>query len=536
MKKLLAALGLFAVLWAGAASAQTACSTQSLQAVLNQFADTAPANSITPQNVRNLACSAFAWAGGGTSIQAFGAKCDGTTDDTTAILAAIAAVTNPGVLTVPNTGSPCLFSSALTITGKTSLAFAPGAQLECTAAAITCLTINEGGNFQGQAFYNVSIIAGGAATSSATTILLLFNADGGGAMLVNPNIQGAAAGKCIQIAGMTYDMEIYGGVVRNCQTRLSMASGASISMLRVRDMIFQTDTGVVSGSNKDMDLINAAVVLIDGVHFIDTATSSGTIVGVDCGDATLSSGGCNGLSIHDSLFEGAYTNYVQTGFGTYSGSATANEIYVEHNHFNTAATGSNVYNFKQTSRVFIGAQSWPGNLIAGKYVTLDSASGPGIVSDSAFNSSFYSDSTTGANTLTYITGQGSTITQGLVSPSTIFAQGGVNVSHLLVSQTAPTINSGFGTSPLIAANNGPAAFTVNVGTGGSASSGVIGLPTATNGWNCKAVDTTTQSANVAQTIQTAQSTSSVTLSSFNDVMASHAWAASDILLVNCLAY
>lgn len=99
-------------------------------------------------------------------------------------------------------------------------------------------------------------------------------------------------------------------------------------------------------------------------------------------------------------------------------------------------------------------------------------------------------------------------------------------SMLLVSPTAPTISSGFGTSPSIVNNNGTAAFTINVGTGGVATSGVIGLPTASNGWNCFATDRTS---NIV-TRETATTTTTVTLT------AASAWGASDILQVSCFAY
>lgn len=102
----------------------------------------------------------------------------------------------------------------------------------------------------------------------------------------------------------------------------------------------------------------------------------------------------------------------------------------------------------------------------------------------------------------------------------------IGASVILVSATAPTISSGFGTSPSIVANNGTAAFTVNVGTGGVATSGVIGLPTATTGWNCFVIDRT----NNTVTRETATTTTSATLT------AAAAWAASDILQVSCFGY
>lgn len=99
-------------------------------------------------------------------------------------------------------------------------------------------------------------------------------------------------------------------------------------------------------------------------------------------------------------------------------------------------------------------------------------------------------------------------------------------ANLLLSGNAPTISSGFGTSPSVASSNGSATFRVNVGTGGVATSGVIGLTAATTGWNCQVTDMT----NNTVTRETASTTTTVT------VTAAAAWAASDILIFNCAAY
>lgn len=111
-------------------------------------------------------------------------------------------------------------------------------------------------------------------------------------------------------------------------------------------------------------------------------------------------------------------------------------------------------------------------------------------------------------------------------------------SVILIASTAPTVSSGFGTSPTIASNNGTAAFTINVGTGGTASSGVVGLLAATTGWNCFVNDLTAAAAHVAyNTRQTASTTTSATLENqTTSTGVAVAWAASDILRVSCFAY
>lgn len=114
----------------------------------------------------------------------------------------------------------------------------------------------------------------------------------------------------------------------------------------------------------------------------------------------------------------------------------------------------------------------------------------------------------------------------------------ITETNLLLSNAAPTISSGFGTSPSISANNGTAAFRVNVGTGGTATSGVIGMPTATTGWNCNVDNFTAAGAHVAyNTRQTASTTTSVTVENqTTSTGAAVAWAASNILQLSCFAY
>lgn len=108
---------------------------------------------------------------------------------------------------------------------------------------------------------------------------------------------------------------------------------------------------------------------------------------------------------------------------------------------------------------------------------------------------------------------------------------------VLFINTAPTVASGFGaTSPTVVANNGTAAFTVNVGTGTIASTGVITMPSSTNGWACKITDLTTKSASVGQTLETATTATSVTVGNYTDVMATGSWTASDVLQFNCTGY
>jgi hypothetical protein len=112
--------------------------------------------------------------------------------------------------------------------------------------------------------------------------------------------------------------------------------------------------------------------------------------------------------------------------------------------------------------------------------------------------------------------------------------GAIKMPNLLSSPTAPTISSGFGTSPSVTHNNGTASFSINVGTGGSATSGVVGLPTASNAWACSAADTGTTP--TGQTEQTATSTTTATLTNYSRTTGlAAAWTASEIIQISCWA-
>ena len=149
----------------------------------------------------------------------------------------------------------------------------------------------------------------------------------------------------------------------------------------------------------------------------------------------------------------------------------------------------------------------------------------------AFNSIIADAGISRASAATIDIGNG---TQGNTSGTVQASKYNIGTVAFIMS-TAPTISSGFGTSPTVPNSNGPGSFTVNVGTGGSATSGVVGLPTAAHGWNCHAVDNT----NVA-TIETecvTTSTTTATCTSYSRTTGSPtAWSASDILGLSCFPY
>lgn len=119
---------------------------------------------------------------------------------------------------------------------------------------------------------------------------------------------------------------------------------------------------------------------------------------------------------------------------------------------------------------------------------------------------------------------------------------GTNVAFGLAAaamiNTAPTVTSA-GTSPSVTASNGTAAFRVNVGTGGTATTIVMAMPTATTGWNCDAQNLTANAANRANqhVVQQSSTTTAVTVQNQTiSTGAALAFTASDIVRFICVAY
>ena len=100
---------------------------------------------------------------------------------------------------------------------------------------------------------------------------------------------------------------------------------------------------------------------------------------------------------------------------------------------------------------------------------------------------------------------------------------------------APTISSGFGTAPSILAN-GTAAFQVTVGSGGTANTGSLVMPTAPNGWVCSVTDITTTAIDAVDK-QVSTSASLIGVAQINTTNGNPiAWTAGDVLLFQCTAF
>ncbi|MGB8517039.1 MAG: hypothetical protein WCD45_04030 [Gallionella sp.] len=126
---------------------------------------------------------------------------------------------------------------------------------------------------------------------------------------------------------------------------------------------------------------------------------------------------------------------------------------------------------------------------------------------------------------------GSLIANGSLYTTTIRAANGALISV----GTNPTITGGLGTAPSIVAN-GSMAFTITVGTGGTASSGVISMggAAAATGWNCIVTPAGAPQAG-AVTYAASTSTTSITVTNYTQSTGvALAWTAGQVLNFHCL--
>ena len=108
---------------------------------------------------------------------------------------------------------------------------------------------------------------------------------------------------------------------------------------------------------------------------------------------------------------------------------------------------------------------------------------------------------------------------------------------IIVDMIKPTIGSGFGVGASVVSGTSNFAFTVNVGTGGTASTGVIQFTNAApNGWVTTVTNRTTTSSTVFLTKGTTNSATSITLTNYAAAGTAAAWNASDILEVSCTGF
>ena len=117
-------------------------------------------------------------------------------------------------------------------------------------------------------------------------------------------------------------------------------------------------------------------------------------------------------------------------------------------------------------------------------------------------------------------------TGGAATVAGSFGASSYNLNALTFSAALPTVVSGFGSglAGTIVTASTATAFRVTVGTNAGGTTGIIGLPTAGNFWNCDLWDMTTP---LDVTQQTSATTSQVTFTT------TVAWTTGDVLIGRC---
>jgi len=275
-----------------------------------------------------------------------------------------------------------------------------------------------------------------------------------------------------------------------------------------------------------------------------------TNVTATAGALSLGASGTVGSVALGNATSGTVTlNTVTGALGSVTASLPANTGTIAETNLAQTFSAAQTYSAAQTNSV-AGAASTPGMTVSGAPYTAGSAT--------TDFPQFYMN-TTGASAVTTFSTSGSYI--GINSASgfagnylTFHANGGGDVfkvnssgnvyatslvnntsGHILWSATAPVIGT-CGTSPSIVANNGTSAFTVNVGTGGTASTCTVTMPTATTGWGCSVSPNGAPQA-AAITYSAPTSTTLITLTNYTlTTGVALAWPTGTVLNVNCTGY
>lgn len=155
---------------------------------------------------------------------------------------------------------------------------------------------------------------------------------------------------------------------------------------------------------------------------------------------------------------------------------------------------------------------------AGSYFGINSASG--------FAGNYLTFHNNGGGDVFKVTSAGTVFTTGITNNTS---------GHILLSATAPVIGT-CGTTPSIVAQNGTAAFTVNVGSGGTATTCTVTMPAATTGWSCPVFPNGAPQA-AAEVFAVPTSTTLITISNYTaSTGIALAFPASAVYNVNCVAY
>jgi hypothetical protein len=372
---------------------------------------------------------------------------------------------------------------------------------------------------------NVSV-NDGAFTATPTSGILLTNAGGGSSnnTFINPRIEGVNGDGIVYVA--TQSNTIIGGT-----SEANTGRGLYLSGLCTANTFIGMDIEANSGSPE--------VQVGDGTNacrhtkFINTLVQNQITLSNNAKETSIDSGSYGSIVINAGALVSTISNGVQ--YGSLTDNGTSTQRFSEN-----AATPNTL-----AATSFAGVATFPTSPMLPNDIPIQFKTSAGGTLNGVWNTAadqmliqYLATKSmrvrNSSNTVALTVDDSGTTVAG-----TLVASAAVNLNAKpFISQTAPTIASGFGTSPSVTTNSGTAVFLVNVGTGGSATNGVITMPAATNGWACFVNNITAAAAHRADnTVQTASTTTSITIENqTKSTGAAVAWTASDIVRIIAFAY
>lgn len=302
-----------------------------------------------------------------------------------------------------------------------------------------------------------------------------------------------------------------------------------------KDAIYTDSTDLRLHDKNASGVIGTTVVADTGAanNYISAISAAGAISKSRPACATLSD---SGTSCTVNTGTSGATIPLLNGANTYSGAST----------FSAAVTDS-VNGAASTPPLFFtgtiltggsGTTNFPnlflqptGTTAATTWST--SGTGLGMNLASGFAGNFIDFKVNGGGSSLFVVSSSGAVTAGASLGFKTVLQN-ASLAHIIMSVTAPSIASGFGTSPSLVANNGTAAFKINVGTGGSASSGVVTMPAAATDWLCAVSPTGAPQAG-AEMFSAPTSSTSITITNYTaSTGVALAWPASTVIGITCV--
>ncbi len=296
----------------------------------------------------------------------------------------------------------------------------------------------------------------------------------------------------------------------------------STSTTRNGNSLNLTDTGVtatvVNASGTGTAVIGSASLKLTGTHSA-AFTGEGDGTGLDIAAATI-----NDPTSSGAVATGAINHIGVPTLTSTNAITIANAATLTIGGCPVASTNVTITTC-EALRVFGDESRFDGLLKAGLGLTAF-----GAATSINASSNFATNINTGTNNTTLTLG--GTTSGNNVNLNSV----GIRIGNVLyASVTEPTIASGFNTSGYSITAASTAAFSVTVGTSTGTSTGVITMPTATNGWACSAADVTTPATHAIQ--QTATGQTSVTVTDYSRTAGTaQNMVNADVIVFHCGAF